>query len=920
MAVAAVELDRNASPQTAPARSGPRSLSREDLRRRPVTGREVPFRDGELIVSRTDPRGVITYINPYFCEISGYTPAELIGQPHNIIRHPDMPPEAFADFWATLKKGRPWVGMVKNRCKNGDHYWVEAHVTPLVDERGELVGYQSVRRKPSRARVEEAERDYAALRAGRLQGVVLRNGHLVRVPWWERLNPLWKLSLPVRLALFALFGPALALVLMLRLGGAHALDWGLWGAGLAFLLYSAWWLSRDVVGRLEEAREALRRIERNDFTGPIDVSRSDEVGRILQEIKSLQIRLGFEVHGMAHEKDRVQRIVDGLETASSGVLLTDAKGQIVFANRTLLQLLVRAGVLAREEADLVMGQPLTALHPSLATWQAVLDGLTGERHELVDLGDRACAVLLKPSLNASGERIGSVLEWRDRTEELALEDEIGQVVEAAARGELGRRLDEAGKHGFFRQVTRSLNTLLDGLQGALAGIQYVLQGLAEGDLTRRVEGEWAGAFGQMADDANRTVEALTRIIGEIRAASDSIGAAAGEIAAGNSDLSARTEQQAAALEETASSMEELTSTVKQNADNARQANQLAQGAASVAESGGQVVQQVVSTMSEIQAASRRIADIIGVIDGIAFQTNILALNAAVEAARAGEQGRGFAVVAAEVRALAQRSANAAKEIKQLITDSVVKVEEGSLLVDQAGRTMGEIVGSVQRVTDIMADISAASQEQSAGIEQVNQAITQMDEGTQQNAALVEQAAASAESMRQQAEALAEAVAAFRLAAQQQASARAAARAPAPAHTHAHSGAAGHAQEGTIASFEDMIEKHAQWKLRLKTYLRGGGEPLDPDTVQKDSVCALGQWLYGKGEQVQHLPEYQKLKEHHRQFHAAAAQVVREHQRGRTAQAQALLDGEFTRKTQETVTAIRALRDAVEGGRRKGAAE
>lgn len=247
MAVPAAELDRNASSQTAPARSGPRSLSREELRRRPVTGREAPFRDGELIVSHTDLRGVITYVNPYFCEISGYTPAELLGQPHNIIRHPDMPPEAFADLWATLKKGRPWVGMVKNRCKNGDHYWVEAHVTPLVDARGEVVGYQSVRRKPSRARVEEAERDYAALRAGRLQDVVLRNGHLVRVPWWERLNPLWKLRLPVRLALFALFGPALALVLMLRLGGAHALDWGLWGAGLAFLLYSAWWLSRDVV-------------------------------------------------------------------------------------------------------------------------------------------------------------------------------------------------------------------------------------------------------------------------------------------------------------------------------------------------------------------------------------------------------------------------------------------------------------------------------------------------------------------------------------------------------------------------------------------------------------------------------------------------------------------------------------------------
>ncbi|MFN7183764.1 MAG: methyl-accepting chemotaxis protein, partial [Thermomonas haemolytica] len=370
-------------------------------------------------------------------------------------------------------------------------------------------------------------------------------------------------------------------------------------------------------------------------------------------------------------------------------------------------------------------------------------------------------------------------------------------------------------------------------------------------------------------------------------------------------LSMRTEQQAASLEETASSMEELTSTVKQNADNARQANQLAIGAASVAESGGEVVQKVVSTMGDIQTSSRRIADIIGVIDGIAFQTNILALNAAVEAARAGEQGRGFAVVAAEVRSLAQRSAGAAKEIKQLITDSVVKVEEGSALVDQAGKTMGEIVGSVKRVTDIMADISAASQEQSSGIEQVNQAITQMDEGTQQNAALVEEASASAESMRQQAAALVEAVAAFRLAQSGSARKPAASKLAAPRH------GAG----DKISSFEDMIERHAQWKLRLKTYLQGKGEALDPADTAEASACQLDEWLHGPGQQVQHLPEFQHLLEHHKRFHAIAGKVVQEHQRGRTVQAQALLDGDFTRETQATVTAIRALRDVVEGRRK-----
>ena len=345
---------------------------------------------------------------------------------------------------------------------------------------------------------------------------------------------------------------------------------------------------------------------------------------------------------------------------------------------------------------------------------------------------------------------------------LAINGEIKKLVDAAVAGDFSHRGDASRFEFVYRELLDGLNQLMATADQGLAEVGGLLSAVADGDLTRRVEVTLPGQFGQLAADANRTVDGLARIVGNIRQTSDGISAAASEIATGNSDLSMRTEQQAASLEETASSMEELTSTVKQNADNARQANQLAQGAASVAESGGDVVQQVVRTMGEIQQSSRRIADIIGVIDGIAFQTNILALNAAVEAARAGEQGRGFAVVAAEVRSLAQRSAGAAKEIKQLITDSVVKVEEGSALVDTAGRTMGEIVGSVKRVTDIIADISAASQEQSSGIEQVNQAITQMDEGTQQNAALVEEASASAESMRQQATQLVEAVSAFRV--------------------------------------------------------------------------------------------------------------------------------------------------------------
>jgi methyl-accepting chemotaxis protein len=285
--------------------------------------------------------------------------------------------------------------------------------------------------------------------------------------------------------------------------------------------------------------------------------------------------------------------------------------------------------------------------------------------------------------------------------------------------------------------------------------------VAEGDLTAHVDVRSKDETGQLMAALKEMNGALLDIVTRVRAGTDTIATASSEINAGNQDLSSRTEQQASSLEETASSMEELTSTVKQNADNARQANQLAATASENAVRGGEVVAQVVSTMGSINESARRISDIIGVIDGIAFQTNILALNAAVEAARAGEQGRGFAVVAGEVRNLAQRSAAAAKEIKELIGDSVEKVATGSRLVDQAGRTMEEVVGSVKRVSDIIGEIAAASDEQSAGIEQVNQAITQMDQVTQQNAALVEQAAAAAEAMQEQADGLAGLVGTFR---------------------------------------------------------------------------------------------------------------------------------------------------------------
>ncbi|HVY06616.1 MAG TPA: methyl-accepting chemotaxis protein [Burkholderiales bacterium] len=400
----------------------------------------------------------------------------------------------------------------------------------------------------------------------------------------------------------------------------------------------------------------------------------------------------------------------------------------------------------------------------LVIGRAVIRQLGGEPAHAIELARRIAAGDLSAEIPVDKSDRGSMLLAMKHMQEALTRvmRDIKQVVGAAAHGDFGGRVDESGMQGFQLEIARDVNALVATSEQGLTDLSRMLSALAQGDLTQSMQKEYQGLFRKLKEDANKTAAQLGEIVVRIKDSADTINIASREIASGNADLSQRTEEQASSLEQTASSMEQLTSTVKQNADNAKQANQLAIGASEIAARGGAVVGEVVKTMDSISEASRKIADIIGVIDGIAFQTNILALNAAVEAARAGEQGRGFAVVATEVRNLAQRSATAAKEIKSLIGDSVDKVDAGSRLVNQAGKTMDDLVSSVKHVADIMAEITAASAEQSAGIEQVSAAVGQMDETTQQNAALVEEAAAAAESLREEAAKLVQATLVFKL--------------------------------------------------------------------------------------------------------------------------------------------------------------
>ncbi|CAB3738712.1 MULTISPECIES: PAS domain-containing methyl-accepting chemotaxis protein [Achromobacter] len=522
----------------------------------PVTNVETKLREDQYLISRTDTKGRIVYANPAFVEVSGFTREELIGKAHNIVRHPDMPPEAYADLWETLEAGESWLGVVKNRRKDGGYYWVLANATPIV-ENGEVVAYSSVRVQPSEEQIEMAEALYARMREGTAKGVRILHGRPVRAGWRSGLD---LLAFPFRPGVRSR---------MLR----HAtLSSAIVGAAGAYGLHANW-----------------------------------------PSLSPLGAALGCGAIGL-------------------GIVAIYAMGWSL--SRSLLDPMRDAANMARQVAA---GNLTTQIVPES-------------------------------------------------------DDEVG-----------------------------SLKFSLEVMRKSLIGI---------------------------AQDVYRGIEGTTH--------------AAVDIARGNQELAGRTEGQAASLQQTAASMQQLTSTVRQNADNARQANDLAASSMDVARRGGVAVGQVVNTMHGISDSSRKIADIVTIIEGIAFQTNILALNAAVEAARAGESGKGFAVVAGEVRSLAQKSAQAAKEVKTLIEDSVDRVTEGSAQAEQAGATMQEIVDAVHRVTDIIGEISRASQEQSTGIEQVDTAVSQMDVMTVQNTALVQELGGAVTQLGNQSGALRETIRVFRV--------------------------------------------------------------------------------------------------------------------------------------------------------------
>jgi methyl-accepting chemotaxis protein len=783
--------------------------------------------------------------------------------------------------------------MVKNRCKNGDHYWVEANVAP-IRQSGAVIGYMSVRSKATRQQIDEADRLYRQWREGQFKkpGLVAKAVKQV-------------FDLPIRYKVIAATTlPVLAVGAVQYLELVNSLPI-LTGLGLSIAAISGFVMGKKIQTATINTTNALNKFAEGNLTFAINTKANDEFGKVMQALKSMQIKIGFDVNDARKVAEQALRLQSALDNSSTAFTFGDHNNQLQYMNKSA------AAVWSRMHAE------ISKLHPGF-TVEGMIGNNIGQYIENTDdrkvfgeklttsktmeitMYGRRLGMTIIPVYNEQNEYLGRMTQWHDRTDEVVAEQEVIRLVGDAVAGKLSERVDlsilpagfimdigqgmnkildavigplnmaadyvdkfangiipapitdsyngdfnilkdnlnscihainllvsdanmlanataegklevraDATKHwGDYRKVIEGVNATLDSVIGPLNMAAKNMDDISKGNIPAKITEQYHGDFNQIKDNLNTCIDAVNRLVSDanmladaaregristradvtqhqgnvrqvvegvnqtldmivapiaaVKQAVETITTAAGEISTGNSDLSARTEQQASSLEETAASMEELAGTVKQNADNAKQANQLALTASGVAIKGGQVVSEVVNTMTGINDSARKIEDIISVIDGIAFQTNILALNAAVEAARAGEQGRGFAVVAGEVRNLAQRSASAAKEIKELITDSVNKTAEGTKLVQNAGSTMEEVVTSVQRVADIISEIAAASAEQTTGIDQVNQAVTSMDEVTQQNAALVEEAAAAAESLLEQANQLSDVVGVFKV--------------------------------------------------------------------------------------------------------------------------------------------------------------
>ena len=821
----------------------------------PVTTVEYPIKEGISIVSKTDLKGVITYANDDFVRISGFSREELIGKSHNIVRHPDVPAAFFEDMWKSLKAGRPWTGVVKNRCKNGDYYWLLNNVAPFY-ENDQLVGYMSVRLKASPEQIEAENAAYQLFRDGKAGNLKIQDGKVVKSTLLGKLNLFNNFTVKSRLTFLIGF----LSLLMMVIGGiglrgmsktneglrsvykdrtvtmgmmftiselqrenlmliatalvnpnpevieqnATELDQNiaeitkLWNAyltnhltpeekiladyftenstrfvrkglkpaiaalhandlvltdrirkedisplykqanqsiqalmqlqmdvakkvyesaqsrydntrniaialilmGIALALWLGFTLIRAIVHPLDTAIAHFGKIAQGHYNNSINIESHDELGKVMAALKAMQIKCGFDVAEAKRIADEHRRTKVALDNVSTGVMIADNARNIIYANKSVIEILGKAEDDIRKQlphfsvANLV-GANIDNFHKTPTHQAQMLSTLNAAHSASIEVGGRTIELTVSTVINDEGQRLGTVAELKDHTIEKSAENEVDTILQAAIMGDFSKRIEIQGKEGFFKQLGEGLNELLKTTESGLNDLQLLLYALSHYNLTVTITNDYSGSFAQTRFGANVTVKKLKECINQIKEAINAIDPPDKKITSDNQHLSHRTGEQA---------------------------THVTAGVSNRAIKGAEEISQVVLKMDEFNDSSRKIGSIIPLIDDIVLQTKLLAHTAAIEATRAGEQGGGFAAVAAEMRNLAQRTATATEEIKNLIDDSVNKVSDGSQLLNHASLTIEEIVNAMQDVTVLMSDISQVSTAQMACIKHINQAI------------------------------------------------------------------------------------------------------------------------------------------------------------------------------------------------------
>jgi methyl-accepting chemotaxis protein len=816
-------------------------------RNEPVTQVEYHLAADALLVTRTDLSGNIVYLNEAFIEASGFDQEELMGQPHNIMRHPDVPEQVFEDLWNTLESGLPWTQVVKNRRKDGAHYWVEAQVVPYMRD-GEHVGYMSIRRAITAEKIAETEKVYVAIAQKRAR---LSQGRVANM--FSRFNPLENINPSAGMSMMVVF---FSIPALLNTFGVQLDD--MWVQISAVLLPIFVYFGAEFAQhRLNRLDKILASIAGGEFRNAVPLYGTNILNQLAARVSIMQTRLAVAQDETNTVMSSVQRIQSAFESSPSPMFVVDQFDTILFANKAMRDFLQLRQERIRQsnrqfDPDNLINTTIDKVLPLFD--KIVKKARTQERQmSTIRFGGRDLVVRASAIRDGVGRILGVVIEWTDITEELTMQRAIESIVEGAQRGYLDHRLDVGGAEGFYKNFAERFNAMIDSLGEAMGRVNGIVMGATEGHLGRNMEGSYAGQLGGLQSALNTAFGNLGSIMVEVQSLMQRVSTIVGQLKDASGEMSDQAQQQAAALQQTNSTMQEITSGLSEVDNEIKLAQDVVVRTALNAEQVKDAMNRSIDAMDNVQQNSGKIEEIVSLIEGIAFQTNLLALNAAVEAARAGEHGRGFAVVASEVRGLAQKSADAAQVIKTLIETTAEDIRTTSELVTNTNSRLTTMVDGVLGIKGYLSKVVAVSSRQNRAVVEVSKAMDSIDATTQQAAAHSEELAATSELLRETTDSLAESVNIFKVDAKQL------------NMTH------------TVANGDFSVARARRsqrvWIAKATNLLTSGKKNQDMTLLLDEDATDLAAWMREHKMRFALYPEYKAVEDLRVKMHQLAAEII-----------------------------------------------